>query len=194
MKIGLGCVSWNQSEGLERLLKSCKDFDRKIVIDGRYYQRNDGPEFSGYDEICKKHNAELILKSNVPEYVKRNTYFEIANDLDCLIILDDDEYVSRWDRGEFEESLQARQNNTSLAYNLEFWENNQQYEIPRIFIHPTKCYYKDRHNMIWSGNTEILGRNTGPKINGIIIKHDKSFRASYRESYNRLYRQSHAFE
>ena len=194
LKIGLGCNSWNQPEGLDRLLESCKDFDRKIIIDGRYYERKDGPYFSEYWSITTKHNAELILKADCPEYQKRNVYFEKAEGLDVLIILDDDEVITRWDRKEFEESLEARKNNHSLAYNLEFWEDGQKYELPRIIINPTRCYYKNKHNMVWSGNEEIFGRNIGPKINGIVVKHDKSFRPSFRESYNRQYRQAHAFE
>ena len=194
MKIGLGCNSWNQPEGLARLLESCKDFDRLLVIDGRYYQRSDGPEFSGYDDICKKYNAELYLKSNCPEYQKRNLYFEKAEDLDCIIILDDDEILTKWNRKTFEDSLEARKHPEKFAYNIRFWENNQQYEVPRVIITPTQCYYKDRHNMIWSGKSEILGRLIGPTIDGIEAKHDKILRESFRESNNRLYRQSHAFE
>ena len=194
MRIGLACNSWNQPEGLARLLESCKEFDRKMVIDGRYYERKDGPEYSGYEDICKKYDAELYLKSNCKEYEKRNIYFEKADDLDCVIIIDDDETPTKWNRKTFEESLEARKTQDRFAYNVNFWENNTLYEIPRVFINPTKCYYKDRHNMVWSGNMEILGRMIGPRIDGIELKHDKHFRESFREANNRLYRQAHAFE
>lgn len=194
MKIGIGVNSWNQPEGLIRTLESAKEFDRKIVIDGRYHDRTDGPEFSGYEPICEKHNAELFYKSNCKEHEKRNIYFEMANDLDVLIVIDDDEIITKFDRKRFEDSLTNRKNDNSLTYNLEFWENNTQYEIPRIFITPLLCYYKDRHNMVWSRNREIFGRNIGPKINGIVIIHDKYFRGGMRDQIDLKYRQSHAFE
>ena len=120
--------------------------------------------------------------------------FRSAEDLDVIIILDDDEVILKWDRKEFEESLEARKKPDSFAYNIEFWENDQKYEVPRVIVNPSQCYYKNKHNMIWHDNLEIFGRLIGPKINGIVAKHDKSFRESFRESYNRQYRQSHAFE
>lgn len=188
MRIGLACISWEQPKGLERLLRSALWFDRIMVFDGRYKERKDGQELTPeYVEICKKHGAELFLTPNLQQYEKRNLYFQNSGDLDILIVLDDDEYLSYWNRYEFEVSFKNHRLKNRFAYKLPTLDKGQIGNNPRIFWNPTKCFYKDRHNMVWAENGEIFGRNIGPVIDGIRAVHDKTFRTEEREKLNYEY-------
>lgn len=177
---------------MKRLLDSTSVFDKVICPDGRWIDY-EGPQLSddGSREIVESYsNTVLIDAPDLPQYQKRNIYFENSQGLDYLLVMDSDEFIFKLDMDLFLQSLESGEQ----SYLVDDWIFDLSWMLARpmrVLKDPTNWRYDGRHNRLaYKGNVVYLPNQT-PSIPGIEFKHDKSFRKPETEAYNKIYNRAH---
>ncbi len=197
MKIGAGIVFYNDAEGLKRTISSLKDFDVIICTDGAWKEFEDeGLSTDGSREIVTNANNTVLLDAAGMMTAEKQEFqlrYSDRYDLDALVLIDSDEYLTHFDRDTFEESLMSSIRNEKHVYHCDFeyydltWQHTR---IPRVLWQPQKCQYLERHNQIFAGTVPQITSDI-VTINGINMKHEKNFRPAERESYNKEWNLAH---
>lgn len=177
---------------MDRLLDSARIFDKIICVNGRWIDYS-GPALSndGSKEVVESYpNTVLIDAPDLPQYQKRNIYFENSQGLDYLLVMDSDEFIFKLDMELFLKSLESGEQ--SYLVDDWIWDLRWTLDRPmRIFKDPINWRYDGRHNRLaYKGNVIYLPNQT-PSIPGIEFKHDKTFRKPEMEAYNKIYNKNH---
>ena len=155
LKVAVACVVFDDVQGVERLLDSCyKEVEYVFVVDGKYKDYDATFPFStdGLDELIdskKYHNVVLEEAPNLIEWEKRSVYLDLCReyDIDCLIIVDSDEYFYDCDWKQFRRDLLRMK---GWLYNLKNYTAIMNMKVPvdqpRIWMKPQQLEYKNaRH-------------------------------------------------
>lgn len=199
MKIGVCCTFYNGLEGLKRLIPSILQFDYIILNDGAWKDfQSGGLSTDGSREYIKQFPQIFLLDNpDLMPNEKQTIHLKEAARLgcDCVILIDDDEYVTDFDRAKFEKNLSQLRRSEQAVYWCDFYEKHDKnyvlFQYPRIVVEPEKCEYKDRHNQIWAYGKEQIHKKKGLIIQGITLRHDKLTRTDEREAYNKNWNLTH---
>lgn len=198
VKIGAACTFYNDKKGLERLLPTLKQFDEIILNDGAWRDyESGGLSTDGSRELIPElPKYHLINNPNLMLAEKQNKHLKLAGELNIniLVLIDSDEYLTEFDRNKFENSMlnvAKRKQNVYWCKFLEYHTDWVAFHYPRIILNPSECEYRERHNQIFSHDTPQIHTKRGLIIQGITIKHDKSIRTDMRENYNKSWNLEH---
>jgi hypothetical protein len=124
MKIGIGLSFYQDFDSLRRMLTSLQAYpiDLIIAIDGKYKGHAARRTLSNAEciDLFKSFQTPytLDISPNTSQIEKRQRYFDLAIDLDCLIVMDSDEYFIQentvWDL--FVEDLVCKIKENSTTY------------------------------------------------------------------------------
>ena len=187
MKIAVACCVFQDVEGVKRLLDSCYDkVDYVFVIDGKYKDYDSVFPFStdGLDELVELyHNVVYEEASNLLEYQKRSVYLDLCReyDIDCLIIVDSDEYFYECDWKQFRKDLLRCK---GWIYNLKNYTSKMGMKLPvdepRIWMKPQELEYKNSRHFQFGriGHDSVLvGKET---LYSLKLIHDPTIRSDDR--------------
>ena len=211
--MGLGVNSWDDPFGLQRLLtdKIINFFDKIIIIEGRYKERNDSDKYQTVVnnlivKLDKKHPNKISFSRTFDksQIEKRNKYFKIAGDyvLDFLIVIDSDEYI------EIEDWKLDLEFDNLFTHNhscFPIFGKNMGFDLrfPRLFKHPGALEYRKTSVATATSHASVYNRITGKEVidesnhydekdkrkcvEGIKIFHDKSLRTIDRVLADEVY-------
>lgn len=168
LTIAVGCVFYQDREGIERLLDSCwKEVDYIFLIDGKF--RNYDSIFpmstDNFEDILYKYpNVFYDVIPNMLEHEKRTRYLEMCRSfrVDYLLIVDSDEYFhpdSDWKA--FRQEI-ARECQHDYIFNLKNYTAIEGMMLPvdqpRLWRSPSLLEYKnDRHYQFGlKGSSDLL--------------------------------------
>jgi len=208
LRIGIGLSCYQDFDSLRRMLMSCEQYpiDKIIAVDGRY---------DGYP-TDQKHSDEEVLdlfdafqtKVEVYSYsgnqnAKRQIYFDMATNLDVLMVMDTDEYFlsaqTNWPLfvADLEKKIADNAYTYKQAYCLPVYLLNKgvqkmpdgYYEkLPRIFHRPTELQYVDDHFSIRNKKTGVLMSFEGNStISNIALGHDHKLRSQEYKNNTKKY-------
>lgn len=189
MRLGAGISFFNDSRGLQRSLDSLKAFDVVYCIDGRYpdYDHDCDLSDDGSRELVSLYPNAVLIDYPASEPEKRNQY--LRKDLDAVLIIDSDEYVTEFDRARVDAGL-AEDPATNI-FCIEFVNLGNQTIAPRLWQKPYEMEYVEAHNIFRKRGTGEIMRSTagGPFIEGLTIAGDARLRTEEREHKATLYQE-----
>lgn len=170
VRVAIGTITYNDREGLYRLIKSLDgNADIHFIIDGKYpnfpgdseysndgtlemletFQRTAEAYGDSRNTVDRYHKIHVSLLA-APEHQKRQKYVELCERyaVDALIILDSDEYVdndnTNWrelrDGIDLAIALQSFEENKWNVHNVQGFWGCIQ-QCPRLWIHPFQMQY-----------------------------------------------------
>lgn len=201
LRIGIGLAFYEDCDSLKRMLDSCKPYpiDMIIAVDGRYkgYGSKTGISSQKCIDLFKSSKLpyDLIIVKDKDQNEKRQVYMDAAkkHDIDCLIVMDSDEYFindkTNWDL--FIEDLQEKITNNAhtfrQAYTIPVYMTDKGVQrmpedyfenLPRLFHKPSTLQYVDDHFSIRNKKTGVLTTVQGNTLlNHIAMGHDHSLRS-----------------
>lgn len=206
-KLGVGCNFFDDPYGLIRLLDSGRLYeviDTVFLIDGRYQNRTDKPEHDPafVEAIIKRYDKiHYVQMFDYKQIEKRNKYWELADKMDFMLVLDSDEYCMI-DIPKFQETLQICDKRDAQCFPI--WQDHPQVTEmprPRLFKKPFDFRHRESKTTISHGSLykpdghEVINdmyrwftdhpKRTG--VEGIKIYHDKQFRTEKRIIMDRIY-------
>jgi len=141
MKIGCAINSWDEPEGVYRILQQphvYEYFDYFIIIEGAYLGRIDKPvnPLGLMDDLGKLDKVIYCRMEDKKQIEKRNMYWGIAEGLrlDYLIICDTDEYIEL-EPAKFTEFLHSIWDYPAHCFPIQTLNINEQWNMarPRLF-------------------------------------------------------------
>jgi len=192
--LAVGCCGFQDSEGLDRLLKSCWKFiDLFIYVGGPFSNMPDDlrVDIDTLDVLSKYPNV-LNYYAGGLEHEHRQIYLDLCKeyDVDWLIIVDTDEYFHDCQWGEF---LAERERfcGSDYLYNV------KNYTVvgglllgldqPRLIKNPSKLQYIEGHHyMLAEKGTDkaLVAKDT---LYSIKLCHDPSIRSPERQAKHDVY-------
>ena len=176
--LSAGIIFYQDCKSLERTLRSLKDFDLVICVDGKFKLFDSDNELSndGSRELVKSYNNMVLIDApDLSEPEKRNKYMEFVSEF--LLVIDSDE----WIEGDIE---QFRNNLFNLpdeqVFNINAWIKavGGHTLYPRLFKQPYKMRYGQTHNTLVYNNSIFRIKASPDRIvEGITIKADDSLRS-----------------
>ena len=166
MKLAIGCVVFQDVEGVKRLIDSCyKNVDYIFVIDGKYkdYDPEEPYPFStdGLEDVVEKyHNVVLEDAENLTEWEKRTVYLDLCREFDIthLLIVDSDEYFhpdSDWQK--FRQEIKTLKDH---VYSIKNYTSIMGMIVPadqpRLWVNPGKLEYKNKRHYQFG----LIGRDS----------------------------------
>lgn len=195
------CVSfYNDARGLQRLLNSIAgNFEYIFCLDGRFnYVSESEDEFFRHplstdgsrrivDWYRDKYNAILLDYPDLPEPKKRQAYTDVARTygVDCILIIDSDEYVwyADWEkfRSEAYQKIVARDKCHTNIYNIACRDGRSFMDRPRLWFRPWELAYGKTHYEFYRRDDPtraliLMGGDEHHFIDGILVRHDQSLR------------------
>jgi hypothetical protein len=192
VKIAAGICTYSDSLGLARLLDSLSAGQvYSIVIHGPYpsYYNLDPDSLTATNAICKAYpNIRLIdLPEPLAEVERRQTYLDLANNYDFLLVLDSDEHISDkadWPlfRRNCEQLMVAGQHHYIYDIQSIAQHPSNSGPKPRLFREPSKIKYYKKHYwwLLPNGKVAAGGSDSCQTIDGITIMHDETLRSPER--------------
>jgi len=189
--IGIGVLSYNCRDELERCLDSLKDF-KVIVVDGKwndFIDNNDSYKSTdGTIELAQSYSNVILLESpNNSEAFNRNQYIIEGMKMGCDIMfwVDSDEWVELPCGYDFlchgiERVLNDPEKHTFLVHYFDVRRGGVCFQ-KRGIRYPAFTRHKGKHNELWFNNKEVLKNNCAKAPAGLIIHTDKKFRSDERE-------------
>jgi hypothetical protein len=209
LRIAIGLSFYEDFDSLRRMIQSCQSYpiDMIIAVDGRY------KGFDSKNGISSQKCIDLFKASQTPfdidvsidkdQNVKRQRYMDLcapkAHDIDCLIVMDSDEYFihegTNWPLfiEDLEHKIKENENNYKQGYCIPtllidkgiqrmpegYYEN-----LPRLFHKPHTLRYVDDHFSIRNKQTGSHMTFEGNSVlNHITLGHDHDLRTI---EYSRL--------
>ena len=208
MKIAAGINVWDDPVGLLYLFEHgdfWKYIDIAYVIDGRYENRGDRPEFDQKitEAIISKYGDRVryISMGGKKQIDKRNKYWEWAEeeDIDFLLVIDTDEWIEF--QPQFNTTLEICKEYDSQCFPIEHDNMGVSGSRPRLFKKPFNYRHKDREHNISHGalyrkdGTEVIEEmyrwsleyGKRKTILGVKMFHDKKFRSDKRVKCDYVY-------
>lgn len=210
MKVAVGINYYDDLHGLLYSFEAKPGFydkvDKIYLIDGRYKDRDDMPEYNPaeMDYISGKYRkVHYVQMFNRTQIEKRNRYIEMAekDDMDFLIVLDSDEWLHIRDIGVLHRVLDRPEQCFPIMQTHEVIGTQPR---PRLFKKPFDFRHRENksgisHGSLYSeygkGNIEIINQmyawykdhDKGTGIPGFEMFHDKQFRSKKRVIADRIY-------
>ncbi len=190
--LAVGCVGFQDPEGLERLIESCwRNIDLFFYIEGPFQgyktEMEDLCDMKSFT-LCKKYpNVISITEPDLFEYQTRQTYLELCKEynVDTLIIADTDEYFHECDWAAFTEERKRVCNDRDHLYNLinytEFDRILLPLNQPRLIKNPSMVHYLNGHHyqLAINGTDDILiAKDT---LYSVKLCHDPHLRSQERK-------------
>ena len=181
MKIAIGYCYYNDLKSIQRGLPTLvNEVDLIFAVDGKFSLR-DGPDYStdGSTEFLESFPNVIIEKFVGMEHDKRQRYVELAvkYDIDVLIIIDSDEYVSEADWKTFKQNLEKILDSEDNIHGVNFFTDNNITQYPRIWIRPHQIRYWNAHCLFEvNGNVMRSPKSLKPVL-GITLMMDDSLRS-----------------
>jgi hypothetical protein len=208
LKIGIGLSFYEDFDSLRRMLMSCQQYpiDKIIAIDGRYEgypTKNDHSHKDVLDLFDAFQTRVELFDLVANQNSKRQLYFDMAKNLDIIIVMDSDEYFlpdkTNWPLfvEDLEDKVKANAHTYKQAYCLpvylldkgvqkmpeDYYEN-----LPRIFHRPTELQYVDDHFSIRNKKTGVLMSFEGNSIvQHIAMGHDHNLRSKQYNANTKKY-------
>lgn len=179
--IGIGYCYFNDVESIKRGVPTFIDnVDYVFAIDGRFSLR-DGPDYSidGSTEFLEKYSNVIIERFVGMEHDKRQKYIDLAvkYNVDVLIIIDSDEYVSDANWLEFKQNLIDILDSPDNIHGVNFFTDNNITQYPRVWIRPHQIRYWNAHCLFEvNGNVIRSPKNLKPVL-GITLMMDDGLRS-----------------
>lgn len=210
MKIGIAINSWDEPEGILRILQGRNVYefiDVFIIIEGRYEGRIDNPENDEriMDEIPKTFSKVHYERlEDVKQIDKRNRYWELCKELDWLIVCDTDETIDI-DKEKFSRWLVDHKDYPARCFPVNTFNVSWRMARPRLFRNPyglkhiqnTKEGNHISHGQIWDeDNKEIIQdmyiyhketRDEYKYVDGLYMSHNKKYRSMERSIRDEVY-------
>lgn len=199
MLVAVGCVFFQDKDGLERLLDSCyENVDYIFLIDGRckLYESTFPFSTDNYEDILEKYpNVVVDVAADLLEHEKRNHYLKMCKefDIDFLLIADSDEYFYDCNWNKFRDELKDL--NDDYIYNIKNYMYNPimdsiiPVDNPRLWRKPGLLEYKNgriyQFGLRDSGNHELQVARRG--IYSIKLYHDSHLRNDERKEKHDAY-------
>ena len=189
VKIAAGICTYSDSLGLARLLESLAGGRvDSIVIHGPFlsYYNLDSESSSNTSAVCKVYpNTRLIdLVQPMSEVERRQTYLDLANNYDFLLIIDSDEYVcdgADWSlfRKNCERLLESGKHHYIYDIMMDAKHPSNSGPKPRLFREPSKIKYYKKHYWWLLPNDRVGagGSDSCEIVDGIKIMWDESLRS-----------------
>lgn len=181
MKIGVGFCYYQDVESIKRGIPTfINSVDFVFAIDGKFSLR-DGPDHSidGSTEYLESFPNIIIEKFIGMEHDKRQKYIDLAvkHEVDVLIIIDSDEYVSKADWPLFKQNLEKILNSEDNIHGVNFFTDNNITQYPRIWIRLHQIKYWNAHCLFEvNGNVMRSPKNLKPVL-GITLEMNDSLRS-----------------
>ena len=181
MKIAIGYCYYNDLKSIQRGLPTLvNEVDLIFAVDGKFSLR-DGPDYStdGSTEFLESFPNVIIEKFVGMEHDKRQRYVELAvkYDIDVLIIIDSDEYVSEADWKTFKQNLEKILDSEDNIHGVNFFTDGNITQYPRIWIRPHQIRYWNAHCLFEvNGNVMRSPKSLKPVL-GITLMMDDSLRS-----------------
>ena len=181
MNVGVGYCYYQDVDSIRRGLPTfVNNVEFVFAIDGRFSLR-DGSDFSndGSTEFLEKYSNVIIEKFVGMEHDKRQRYVELAkkHNVDVLIIIDSDEYISNADWDLFKQNLEKILDSDQNIHGVNFFTDNNITQYPRIWIRPHQIRYWNAH-CLFDVNGSIMRspKNLKP-VSGITLMMDDNLRS-----------------
>ena len=188
VKIAAGICTYADSLGLARLLDSLTPGGvYNIVIHGPYpsYDSPDPDSLNATNAVCRAYpNTRLIdLPQPLSEVERRQTYLDLANNYDFLLIVDSDEYIcdgADWTlfRKNCDRLLESGKHH--YIYDIKLDGHPSQSGLkPRLFREPSKIKYYKKHYwwLLPNGKIAAGGSDSVTLVDGIRLMSDESLRS-----------------
>ena len=197
LKIGIGLSCYQDFDSLRRMLMSCESYpiDKIIAIDGRYDGYPTKQEYSDQDvlDLFDSFQTKVeVFPYSGNQNAKRQIYFDLAKNLDIIIVMDSDEYFlpdkTNWALfvQDLEQKVKDNAHTYKQAYCLPVYlldkgvqkmPDGYHENLPRIFHRPTELQYVDDHFSIRNKKTGVLMSFEGNSvIQHIAMGHDHNLR------------------
>ncbi len=180
MKIGVGYCYYQDVDSIKRGITTFVDnVDFIFAIDGKFSLR-EGKDYSddGSTEYLEQFDNVIIEKFVGMEYDKRQKYIDLAvkNNVDVLIIIDSDEYVSKADWNLFRKNLEKILDSPDNIHGVNFFTDGNITQYPRIWIRPHQIKYWNAHCLFEvNGNVIRSPKNLKP-VDGITLEMNDNLR------------------
>jgi len=197
-----GLVFYNAYEELKRCLPTLARFDRVFCIDGRYagFDGETALSNDGSRELVQSFSNTVLLDApDLPEFQKRQIYFNIC-DCDYLLIIDSDEWLEG-DLTTFFWWLNNKTTPTKLLYRVPVADHEKKdwfRFMPRLALHPRELEYRRAHYLI-AKKSDAIGKYVNHERSGwaygIRIMHDHTLRKKeYLQKREQYQKELKAFE
>lgn len=202
LKIGIGLSFYEDFESLRRFVTSCQSYpiDMIIAVDGRYkgFQSKNGISSQRCIDLFKSSQTpyDLVPSIDKDQNMKRQVYMDLcapeAHDIDCLIVMDSDEYFihesTNWPL--FIEDLEQKIKDNKQTYKqgyciptllkdkgIQHMPNDYYENLPRLFHRPHELQYVDDHFSIRNKKTGVHMTFEGNSVlNHITLGHNHDLR------------------
>ena len=205
LKIGIGLSFYEDFDSLRRMIQSCQSYpiDIVIAIDGRY------KGYPAKQALSDRATRDLRLGFRTPwalidapdlsQNEKRQIYFNLSkhHELDCLIVMDSDEYFiherTNWPlfMDDLEQKIKENAHTWRQAYcipvvlgdkGIQKMPAGYTENLPRLFYKPWELQYVDDHYTIRNKKTGVMMTFEGnATLQHIALGHDHALRT---EEYN----------
>ena len=193
--LAVGCCSWDDDEGLNRLIESCyKHVDVFFNIAGQFHDYPDNGKHGVTCNICpsKYPNVVCYHVTDFPEHVQRQIYLDLCgrNNIDFLIIADTDEYFHDCDWEAFKEERE-RVCNSDFVYNIKNYTEIGglllPLDQPRLIKNPSMVHYLNGHHYQIAVNGTDEAITAKDTLYSIKLCHDPSIRSPERKEKHDKY-------
>lgn len=181
MKIAIGYCYYNDLKSIQRGIPTFADkVDFVFAVDGKFSFRS-GSDYSddGSTEYLSQFKNVIIRKFVGMEHDKRQQYIEMCkeHDIDVLIIIDSDEYVSQADWDLFKKNLELILSSEQNIHGVNFFTDGNITQYPRVWIRPHQIRYWNAHCLFEvNGNVIRSPKNLKP-VEGITLMMDDNLRS-----------------
>lgn len=181
MKIAIGYCYYNDLKSIQRGIPTfVNEVDYIFAVDGKFSFRS-GSDYSddGSTEYLSQFKNVIIRKFVGMEHDKRQQYIEMCKeyDIDVLIIIDSDEYVSQADWDLFKKNLELILSSDQNIHGVNFFTDGNITQYPRVWIRPHQIKYWNAHCLFEvNGNVIRSPKNLKP-VEGITLMMDDNLRS-----------------
>ena len=181
MKIAIGYCYYNDLKSIQRGIPTfVNEVDFVFAVDGKFSFRS-GSDYSddGSTEYLSQFKNIIIRKFVGMEHDKRQQYIEMCkeHDIDVLIIIDSDEYVSQADWDLFKKNLELILSSDQNIHGVNFFTDGNITQYPRVWIRPHQIKYWNAHCLFEvNGNVIRSPKNLKP-VEGITLMMDDNLRS-----------------
>lgn len=181
MKIAIGYCYYNDLKSIQRGIPTfVNEVDFVFAVDGKFSFRS-GSDYSddGSTEYLSQFKNVIIRKFVGMEHDKRQQYIEMCkeHDIDVLIIIDSDEYVSQADWDLFKKNLELILSSEQNIHGINFFTDGNITQYPRVWIRPHQIKYWNAHCLFEvNGNVIRSPKNLKP-VEGITLMMDDNLRS-----------------
>ena len=161
---------WYNDPSIIRMIESIPKEWPIIISYGLFTDSKAKEDLTLYNRVLLYPNVTIVERNGL-EVDIRNRYMEEMKGFDYCLMMDSDEFITRYDETEFEESI------TSLEHDLHMIRFTGDIVNGRFFVNPSQWRYFKSHKFITDGKVTRSISKGGKTVDGIVLGYNEDMRS-----------------